>query len=62
MQDFFFEPHNEKDLAAKIRLLMEDQLFYKSVSENVNNGVKNMMYPLWGIVTINCINPCVDEY
>ena len=28
-----FEPHNEKDLAAKIRLLMEDQLFYKSVSE-----------------------------
>jgi len=28
-----FEPHNDKDLAAKIRLLMEDQLFYKSVSE-----------------------------
>lgn len=28
-----FEPHDEKDLAAKIRRLMEDQLFYKSVSE-----------------------------
>lgn len=28
-----FEPHNEKDLAAKIRRLMEDKLFYKSVSE-----------------------------
>lgn len=28
-----FEPHNEKDLAAKIRLLMKDELFYKSVSE-----------------------------
>lgn len=33
-------------------------LFYASKY----NGVKNVMYPLWGIVTINCINPCVDEY
>ena len=57
-----FEPHNEKDLAAKIRLLMKINYSIKVFLKNVNNGVKNMMYPLWGIVTINCINPCVDEY